>query len=325
MILAGDIGGTKCKLALFEPVYHGRPKCVAQRRFAVREWSSLEAVTEDFLKEAGRPKLTAAGFGVAGPVLNNQVRATNIPWIVDGAKLAQSVGLPRVRLLNDLEAMAYGLEWLEGNDLHVLNEGVPNPGANQALIAAGTGLGEAIIYRREGVAVVVPTEGGHTDFAPRTDEEIGLLKFLLQRRPQASWEHVLAGRGFQTIHEYLAPDARHPSFDTPDEQDPAVEISRHAREKSCAWCVRTHELWATLYGREAGNLAMKSLALGGVYVGGGIAAKLLDQMRDGRFFEAFVDKSNFRPLLSKIAVRIVLNEDTPVFGAAAQAFSADVR
>lgn len=318
MILAGDIGGTKCKLALFEPVYHGRPHRVAERRFAVREWDSLESVVTDFLREVGEKKVSAAGFGVAGPVLNNEVRATNIPWIVRGATLASALALPHVLLLNDLEAMAYGLPWLAPSEVHVLNHGVPNPSANQALIAAGTGLGEAIIYRREKNTVVVPTEGGHTDFAPRTEEEIELLRFLLKRRPQASWEHVLAGPGFQTLHEFLAPGQQHECFGT---DEAAAEISRHAFAKTCAVCVRTHQLWATLYGREAGNLAMKSLALGGVYVGGGIAAKLLDLLREGHFLEAFVDKSNFRTLLSKISIYIVLNEDTPVLGAAAQAIA----
>lgn len=320
MILAGDIGGTKCKLALFEPVYHGRAKRVAEQRFAVREWKSLADVLADFLQQAGHPRLTAAGFGVAGPVINNQVRATNLPWFVDGSALAAFLDLEGIALLNDLEAMAHGLPWLEGDELFVLNPGVSEPSANQALIAAGTGLGEAIIYRRGQQTVVVPTEGGHTDFAPRTEEEIELLRFALKRFPQVSWEHVLAGKGFQLIHEFLAPAARHASFDD-RVADSAMEISRHAREKTCPACVRTHDLWVTLYGREAGNLAMKSLARGGVYVGGGIAAKLLEQLKEGRFFEAFCDKSNFRILLSKIPIYIVLNEDTPVLGAAAQAIA----
>jgi glucokinase len=321
MILAGDIGGTKCKLALYEPVYHGRPRRVAERRFAVRDWPSLADVLRDFLHAAGQPPLTAAGFGVAGPVINNQVRATNLPWFVDGTALAAGLGLARVVLLNDLEAMAHGLPLLEGDELFVLNQGAPDPTANQALIAAGTGLGEAIIHRRAGQFVVVPTEGGHTDFAPRTEEEIELLRFALRRFAQVSWEHVLAGRGFQLIHEFLAPAVRHASFTDPA-ADSAVEISSHARARACPACVHTHELWVTLFGREAGNLAMKSLARGGVYVGGGIAAKLLENLKDGRFLEAFCDKSNFRILLSRIPIYIVLNEDTAVLGAAGQAMSA---
>jgi len=245
MILAGDIGGTKCKLALFEPVYHARPRRVAEQRFAVREWPSMEAVAAEFLKSNGNPRLTAAGLGVAGPVIHNQVRATNVPWVVDGATLAGALSLPGVTLLNDLEAMAHGLPWLSEAELSVLNEGVPDSEANQALIAAGTGLGEALIYRRDKKTVVVPTEGGHTDFAPRTEEEIELLRFLLKRTPQVSWEHVLAGRGFQSIHEFLAPEVRHPSFD-PADADSAAEIAQHARAEICPACVRTHALWATL-------------------------------------------------------------------------------
>ncbi len=318
MILAGDIGGTKVKIAMFEPVYHARPRRVAEKRYEVRNWDSIEAVALDFLAQNGNPRLAAAGFGVAGPVIKNQVRATNIPWVVDGAKLAAALHIPAVTLLNDLEAMAHGLGWLGETELHVLNEGTPDTEANQALIAAGTGLGEAIIYRRHGKKEVVPTEGGHTDFAPRTEEEIELLRFLLRRHPQASWEHVLSGKGFQTIHEFLAPDVKHPSFADPA-LDAAAEISRQAAAMACPACVHTHELWATLYGREAGNLAMKSLARGGVFVGGGIAAKLLHTLQDGRFFEAFCDKSNFRILLSRVPIYIVLNEDTPVLGAAARA------
>lgn len=324
MILAGDIGGTKCKLALFEPVYHGRARRVTERRFMVREWNSLEEVVRDFLEKSGRPQLTAAGFGVAGPVIHNQVRATNLPWLVDGATLAQAAGLPRVTLLNDLEAMAHGLPWLGESELFVLNVGAPDATANQALIAAGTGLGEAIIYRRGEKTVVVPTEGGHTDFAPRTEAEIEFLRFLLRRYPLVSWEHILPGRGFQLIHEFLAPTVRHASFEDPA-QDAAAEISQRAFAKACSVCAHTHQFWATLYGREAGNLALKTLALGGVYVGGGIAAKLLDALRDGRFLEAFCDKSNFRILLARIPIYIVLNEDTPVLGAAAQAMAESVR
>jgi glucokinase len=316
MILAGDIGGTKCKLAFFEAVYHHRPRLLAEKRYAVREWTSLESILDDFQAANGRPRLTAAGFGVAGPVINNQVRATNIPWLVDGASLSAHLHLAHVTLLNDLEAMGYGLAWLEAQEIHVLNQGASDPAANQALIAAGTGLGEAILYRRGKQPMVIPTEGGHTDFAPRSDEEIELLRFLRKRHTQVSWEHVLAGRGFQAIHEFLAPSIRHTSFDHA-EQDSAAEITLGARSGACETCMRTHQIWVTLYGREAGNLAMKTLARGGVYVGGGIAAKLLNELKTGRFFEAFCDKSNFRALLRQVPLYIVLNEDTPVLGAAA--------
>ncbi len=323
MILSGDIGGTKCRLALYDPASfgrgaggaEGRPRPVADQRFEVKDWGSLEEVAADFLRTTGA-RLTAAGFGVAGPVIGYRVKATNIPWVVDGPALERRLKLPRVTLLNDLESIGYGVGLLEPADLFALNSGRAQTGANQAVIAAGTGLGEAMIFRRGAQPVVIATEGGHTDFAPRNEEEIGLLRFLQSRHAQVSWELVLSGKAFQAIHEYLAPEVRHPGFDDPG-TDAAPEISAGAREKSCAACVRTHQLWATLYGAEAGNLAMKMLALGGVFVGGGIAVKLLDTLRDGRFFEAFCNKSHFHQLLEQIPVSIVMNEETPLVGAAA--------
>jgi glucokinase len=328
MILAGDIGGTKCRLALYEPggfsaaaaggAARARPRAVADLRFAVKDWRSLEDVITDFLRAAGGPRLTAAGIGVAGPVMDYRVKATNISWVVDGATLDRLLQLPRVTLLNDLECIGHGVGWLEASDLFALNEGRPQPAANQAVIAAGTGLGEAMILRRGARPVVIATEGGHTDFAPRNEEEVGLWRFLRARQEQVSWEMVLSGKAFRAIHEYLAPGVQHAGFDGPPDEA-APEIGEQARAKSCAACVRTHQLWAALYGAEAGNLAMRALALGGVYVGGGIAVKLLEALRDGRFLEAFCHKSKFRHMLEHIPVYVVMNEETPLLGAAAVA------
>jgi glucokinase len=319
MILAADIGGTKCKLALLEPGagLTARPRLVTQERLPSTGFADAQSLVRDFL--ARHPaQVTAAAFAVAGPVVNYQVRATNLPWGVNGAELARTLHLPRVTLLNDLEATGYGLALLAPAELIPINEGTANPAANQALIAAGTGLGEAILFRRDGRTVVSPGEGGHTDFAPRTEEEIELLRYLKHKHRRVSWEHVLGGPGFRRIHEFLDATARHPSFDDP-EADPAPEITEYALAGKCTVCVRTHDLWARLYGAEAGNLAMKALALGGVFVAGGIATKLRNKLREGSFFEAFCDKSRFGELLRRIPIHIVLNEDAPVLGAAAVA------
>lgn len=316
MILAGDIGGTKCNLALFEPG-PDRPRLITKRRFSCKHCAHLEDIVQEFVRAEAKP-ITAAGFGVAGPVVDNQVRATNLPWLVDAASLARMLEVPRVALLNDLEAAGHGLPLLEPSELYALNAGTPAPAANQALIAAGTGLGEALLFWDGQRRLVRATEGGHTDFAPRTDEELELLRFLKHRYQRVSWEHILAGSGFRPLHEFFDPRARHPSFDDPA-ADPAPEISGNALAGSCPACVKTLDLWVGLYGAEAGNLALKSLARGGVYVAGGIAVKILPKLKDGRFFEAFCAKSKFESLLAQIPIHVVLNEDLPLLGAASQA------
>ncbi len=324
MILAGDVGGTKCNLALFEARL-GMLRRVAQRRFQSNDYSHFEEIVSEFTRlvsgsgpEGERGKITAAGFGVAGPVIDHCVRATNLPWLVDGASLERILGIERVVLLNDLEATAHSLELLRPSEVCVLNEGTPAPQANKALIAAGTGLGEAVLFWDGQGYVVAATEGGHADFAPRTDQEIELLRFLKKRHSHVSFELILSGRGFRNIHEFLDPAVRHASFDASG-ADPAPEITQLALGGSCPVCMQTLDLWTAIYGAEAGNLALKSLARGGVYVAGGIAAKILTKLKDGTFFRAFSDKGRFGILLEQIPIHVVLNEDAPLLGAAAQA------
>ena len=323
MILAGDIGGTKCNLALFEARL-GTLRRVLQRRFESQNYSHFEEIVSEFVRQiesssAGEGgKITAAGFGVAGPVIDHRVRATNLPWLVDGAALERILGVSQVVLVNDIEATAHSLELLRPSELSTLNEGTPAPQATKALIAAGTGLGEAILFWDGERHIVTATEGGHADFAPRTDQEIELLRFLKQRHAHVSFELVLSGRGFRSIHEFLGPGVKHPSFDNPA-ADPAPEITHLALSGSCLVCVRTLDLWTALYGAEAGNLALKSLARGGVYVAGGIAVKILPKLKDGSFVRAFCEKSKFGILLGWIPIYVVLNEDAPLLGAAAQA------
>jgi glucokinase len=316
MFLAGDLGGTKSNLALFER-RGGKLVRVSQKRHSSSGYARPEDLIAEFAVSAGA-KIEAACFAVAGPVKGGVVRVTNLPWVVEGAAIARLLGLERVLLLNDLEASGYGLAELEAKDLVTLNEGTNVREANQALIAAGTGLGEAILVWDGARFIPVGTEGGHADFAPRNAQEIELLKFLLGKFPRVSWETVLSGRGFALLHEFLEPGARHPSFDNPA-ADPAPEITAHALKKSCAACVRTLELWVELYGAEAGNLALKSLALGGVYVAGGVAVKILEKLKEGGFARAFREKAAHTELLAQIPIRVVLDEDLPLLGAAARA------
>ena len=324
MILAGDVGGTKCNLALFSET-NGKLEVVFRERFASKEFAQFDLIIREFSRRAapylGHEKIRAAGFGVAGPVINNRIHATNLPWIVDADVLAGEIGVPTVVLVNDLGATGHSLEHLPPEDFCVLNPGKPVPGATRALLAAGTGLGEGILFWAGSRYKVVPSEGGHSDFAPRTDQQIELLKFMRRRYPQVSWELILSGRGFRTLHEFIAPSVKHPIFEDPD-ADPAPFITKSGLERTCPICTETLDLWTQIYGAEAGNLTLKVLALGGVYVAGGIAVKILPKMKDGTFFSSFKDKWHFTNMLADVPVSIVLNESAPLIGAAYEAYAA---
>jgi glucokinase len=323
VILAGDVGGTKCNLALFD----GRPGAFVRahyRRFASHDYPNFEQIVREFVVDSRSDfsgKVAAACFGVAGPVIQQRVRATNLPWIVDAASLSQQLGVARIVLLNDLEATAHSLHWLRPAEYCSLNEGESNPQANRALIAAGTGLGEAILVWDGRRHVISATEGGHAGLNPYNERGLELFRVLRQRLGFVDCEAVLSGRGFRVIHEFLDASIRHPSFDAPD-ADPAAEITHLALTQACPVCVKSLDLWVELYAAEAGNLAMRTLARGGLYVAGGIAVKILPKLKDGAFFRVFCDKGAFGPLLSKIPLRVVLNEDAPLLGAAACAAGA---
>lgn len=324
MILAGDIGGTKSNLALMEKK-GDRFRVVFLHRYPSDQYTRFEDITEDFLGR-GRDFLSAspsetiqaAGFGVAGPVIGRGVRITNLSWGIEADALERQLGTPHIVLLNDLEATGYSLACLAPEDVCTLNEGSPARQATQVLIAAGTGLGEAILTWNGSRYIVLPSEGGHADFAPRTEKEIELLRYLKTTHKFVSFEVIVSGRGFFTLHEFLNPRVRHPSFDEPG-VDPAPEITRLGLEGSCPVCVETLDLFVTLYGAEAGNLALKALARGGVFVAGGIAPKILPKMQNGKFFGAFCEKEKFQELLSHFPIRVVLNEEAPLLGAAAEA------
>jgi glucokinase len=328
VILAGDIGGTKCNLAVFEE--HGSSlRIVFKRRYATSEFGSLESLIEKFFGECAAEtgetpegKIDAAGFGVAGAVVDGRLVANNIPWELTDSALARRLNLTleQLTLINDLVATAYGLPHLAPQDFLVLNAGVPQFNGNQALIAAGTGLGEAMMLWDGVQHRASPSEGGSADFAPRTEREIQLLQFLKKRLPRVSCEEIFSGRGFRKLHEFLDPAMVHPTFGE-TESASASEITQNALAGTCPVCVEVLDWWMDAFGAEAGNLALRVLAYGGVYFAGGIVLKILSKLEQSSFCRAFADKGRLSSVLSKIPISVVLNEDAPLLGAAHQAFA----
>jgi glucokinase len=340
MILAGDIGGTKTMLAVFSASpAAGRG---ADRRalgferdsgvvetYDSRDFAHFDEILRDFCARH-RPQLRAACIGVAGPVRKNRCSATHLPWTIDGAELARSLGLGGCALLNDLAAVGYGIDVLREDEIEELQAGAPGASGNRAVIAAGTGLGEAGLFWDGAAHRPFATEGGHADFAPQDELEIGLLRFLQQEREPVSWERVVSGPGLVSIFRFLldlqpagaraegAPGLAGMA-EAMTSAEPAAWISRRARSGDCALSARALDLFVKLYGAEAGNLALKTMATGGVYIGGGIAAKNLPWMRSGSFVEAFCSKDRMRPLLEAMPVRLILNDQAALLGAARHA------
>ena len=324
MILAGDVGGTKTVLALFE-AQRGQLTLVRDITRPSREFPSLEAIIRDLL--AGDPPLdiAAACFGVAGAVIDGHCVTTNLPWTLDEQTLRQDIPAPRVKLLNDLEAASWGVMHLPATELVTLQAGTPRKG-NMALIAAGTGLGEALIVWDGSRHQVIASEGGHTDFAPRTERETELLGHLRREFGHVSWERVLSGPGLVNIYRFVVDTSRmaEPSWltDRLAGGDHGAVISEIGLAGGHPFCVEAVDLFASIYGAEAGNLALKALAVGGVYVGGGIAPKLRTKLCGGGFIEAFRDKGRFATLMASIPVQLVLDPRAPLLGAARVATAA---
>jgi glucokinase len=327
VILAGDIGGTKCNLAVFEE-HASSLQLVFKRRYATSEFGSLESLIGRFFSEcAGETgetpegKIDAAGFGVAGAVVDGRLVSNNIPWVLTDSSLARRLNLEleQLTLINDLVATAYGLVHLTPQDFLVLNAGAPQFNGNQALIAAGTGLGEAMIIGDGSQHRASPSEGGSADFAPRTEREIQLLQFLKKRMERVSCEEIFSGRGFRKLHEFLNPSVVHPTFGEVESAS-ASEITQNALAGTCPVCVEVLDWWIDAFGAEAGNLALRVLAYGGVYFAGGIVLKILSKLQHSSFCQAFADKGRLSSVLSKIPISVVLNEDAPLLGAAHQAF-----
>jgi glucokinase len=323
VILAGDIGGTKTRVTLFERT-NGGLRSLRHEVYRSAEHAGLEEILDLFLAaDPARP--TAAGFGVAGPVIEGRAITTNLPWRdVDSGKLAARLGLEHFVLLNDLQAAAYGMLVLPEQDLVQLNPGVEaDRRANMAVVAAGTGLGEALLVWDGSRHLAVATEGGHVDFSPRSDEEIELLRFLRAEFGRVSAERILAGPGLHNVYRFVRARGgeAEPGWlsERMSREDPSAVVSQVALERGDAACVRALELFVSLYGAEAGNMALKVLAVGGVFVGGGIAPKILPAIQSGTFMEAFVAKGRFEPMLRGIPVRVATNPGAPLLGAAHKA------
>ena len=320
MLLAGDIGGTKTLLGIFSS-RETRPLAVRVETFATSEFDGLGSMIAEFLARPGldRDTLEAACFGVAGPVINQVARLTNVPWAVDAAEIGQRFSIARVRLLNDLEAMAHSVPVLEPSELAVLQAGRPVSTGNAALIAAGTGLGEALLHNVGGRLVPSPSEGGHADFAARTPEEIALLQTLTRLYGRVDCERVISGPGLVNIYRALHPEGcAAVDLGVGPHEAPAA-ISRAAMEGRCPRCVDTLRLFVGAYGAEAGNLALYGLATAGVYVGGGIAPKILPALESGPFIDAFRDKAPMADLLASIPVSVILNPQAGLLGASVHA------
>ena len=323
MILAGDVGGTKAQFALFEHGAHPRSP-VSEDRLPTAGSASLESIVREFLARTGsRPERIV--LGIAGPVENNACITTNLPWRVDGNAMGGSLGTP-VTLLNDLEATAWGLQTLGPDDLVTLQPGVAG-GGNRALIAAGTGLGEAMLVRNGEAWHPVASEGGHVDFGPRDALEDELLHWLRGRYGRVSYERILSGPGLADLYRFFREIRRgeEPAeiarrFDHADQ--PAAIVTETALDGSCERARLVLERFVQIYGAETGNLALKALALGGVFVGGGIAPRMLPALTDGRFIRAFFEKGRLSPILTRVPVSVVLDSRTAVWGAAVRALAA---
>lgn len=319
LILAGDIGGTKTHLALFS-LQGKNLKSEVQKTFPSKQYPGLEPVLREFLGKKQR-SIRRACFGVAGPVVDGKVKTPNLPWVVNAAHIAQTLKLCSVCLLNDLEAAAYGIFTLEPDELSCLNQGVARRPGNKVLIAAGTGLGEAILYDDGRDYHPLASEGGNADFAPTNHAEIEMLRYLMAKFGHVSYERVVSGPGLLNVYHFLRESGR---FSEPEwlkaklaaATDPSAVISQTALAGGSEICAKALDLFVSVYGAEAGNLALRGKAIGGVYVGGGIAPKILDKLKDGSFVRAFIAKGRYSELMSSIPVQVVLNDRTALQGAA---------
>jgi glucokinase len=316
-VLAGDIGGTSSRLACFEAT-PADLVTVAERWYPSQTYNSLAEIVAAFVGEH-HLTVSCACFGIAGPVRSGRVMAPNLPWSVEAAQLATILRLPVVSLINDLEATAWGLPLLSDPDLLVLNPGVADPTGNLAVIAAGTGLGEALAVWDGTRHRPVAGEAGHADFAPRTELEAQLLLHLRDEFGRVSYERVVSGPGLHSIYRFLRDLRRLPEDPLVAaalrQGDPAEAISRAALAGQCALCGEALDLFVSLYGAEAGNMALRYLATGGVYVGGGIAPKIIDRLQGPAFMAAFTAKGRLSPLLESVPVRVIRNERTALLGA----------
>jgi glucokinase len=322
IVLAGDVGGTKTRLGLFE-ANRGRLHLLFEKTFLSKNYKGLENILVDFLR--GQRGIASACFGVAGPVTEEVVIATNLPWWINIQSLQKVLPLKKVEVINDLVANAYGISVLKRNDFEILNVGKIKKGS-QALISAGTGLGEAILFWDGQQHVPSPSEGGHAEFGPRNHLELELFHYLSSYFDHVSYERVLSGEGLFHIYQFLKDSKRfgnEPSWlsEKMKGKDPAEVISEMARLKKNKLCSKALDLFTSIYGAAAGNLALQVMAIGGAYIGGGIASKIIWKLKDGTFMKAFKDKGRLSHIVAHIPVRVIMNERTALLGAASRAIA----
>ncbi len=327
MILAGDVGGTKVHLALYS-FEGGKLHQLREQKFPAHEFPTLDAVVDRFLNEGdghgaeNRETIAAACFGCPGPVQDGRIQLTNLPWKLDSRVLQTSLKLEHIFLINDLEANAHGIPELAPDAIFLLHEGEPGAVGHRGLISAGTGLGEALLIWDGHQHRPVASEGGHADFAARNDREVALLHYLQARlKGRVSFERVVSGMGITNLYDFLRDDQKmeEPSWlkERLAQGDPNAVIGQCAAEGSSELCAETIRMFCGSYGAEAGNLALKVLAKGGMYLGGGIAPKMTKTLQDGTFMQAFLDKGRLSPILERIPVRVILNDTCALLGAAA--------
>ncbi|QSZ41931.1 glucokinase [Sulfurimonas aquatica] len=320
MIIAGDIGGTKTNLGIYK-VIDGVLELQAQSQYSSKDYSTFIEIISVFMKENSMPLIKSACFGVAGPVIDGRCKTTNLPWDIKTLELQNHLKTQNVNLLNDVEATAYGMLYLKDDEFVDLNPEGSVVNANRCVIAAGTGLGEAILYFNGNKYHPIGSEGGHTDFAPLTEQQDELLKWLRNHYPKhVSYERILSGAGIFALYEFLLESGYAPQpakmLNIEEGRDKSAMISECALEDNDPLCVETLLLFSEIYGAEAGNLALKSMSLGGVYIGGGIAPKILPILKHESFLNAFVSKGRFEEMLRSMAIKISLNQETALLGAA---------
>ena len=321
MILAGDIGGTKTNLALYEKDALGTLQCKLRQSFASADYAQFDDVLTAFIQ----PDMTidTACFGIAGPIVDQRCQTTNLPWTIDSTTLTSTLGTQQIKLLNDLEAMAVGMLYSQADDLVELNPKAEQKNGNIAVIAAGTGLGQAILYWDGAYHQPIATEGGHCDFAAQTGQQDQFLQYLrAQFTDHVSWERVLSGDGFGYIYDFLVATgfgsacSAVPADNSSSAEDRNAIISQLGINKEDPICIETVRLFVELYASEAGNLALKCLSTGGLFIGGGIGPKIRPALENGDFIQAFIAKGRFQGLLEKMPIKLSLNPDTPLIGAA---------
>lgn len=322
-IIAGDIGGTKTLLQLAE-IQGGRHRILHSQRFVSAEYAQFNQVLAAFMqqipKHIGAVPVAAACFGIAGPVTGQTAQVTNLPWQINAADLETQFGIGTVSLINDFTAIGYSIEVLQPNDLVCLQQGEAVPQATRAVIGAGTGLGEGLLVWQNGTYIPLPSEGGHVDFAPQDEEQIGLLKFLQQRHGHVSYERIVSGSGLLAIFEYLLSTKKFTASAELQQalrnsSDAAASITEAAMAQRDAAARAALDMFIKIYGAQAGNLALTTLARGGVYIAGGIAPKILDVIKQGEFVRAFCDKGRFKELMQRIPLHVVVNADAGLIGA----------